>query len=83
MLIELCCFYYKERKIDLKKYDALRTIYIFSAISYFTVDAITGYKVDTCVRARVCVCVCAHTWVVQIRLNLNLLDYQGGNFGSH
>jgi len=42
MLSECCYFHYKERKMDLKKYDALRKIYTFSAISYFTVVAITG-----------------------------------------
>jgi len=57
MLSEWCYFHYKERKMDLKKYVALRIIYIFSAVSYFTVDAITGQQVDTCVRG---VCVCVH-----------------------
>jgi hypothetical protein len=35
-LSKMCYFHYKERKPDLKKYDALR------ASPYFTVDAITG-----------------------------------------
>ena len=60
MLSEWRYFHYKERKMDLKKCDVLRIMYIFSAIAYFTVAAITDWKVDTCVLVCVCVCVCVH-----------------------